>query len=334
MRPLPLFTFCLLLLASCAQKPSNNCPEHGLSARTMTEMPIKGDRAVTIVEGGANALKDLFSSLLGKAVSGDLQTIDLVHTPWDVDPVILSSEAIKARLFHVDTQYVESPQPPHNLVMQVVTDSFQLSEAFSIRPYERWDIDSLSISKQVLGYALVAESTDRISGEVRGTMPLFTVTCGEKQGEPSKLATVRYLQQVNRATASNAPYNWFAQNLEVSVREKLFGTLIAKAEKGTLQAYPGPSTDGLLGKEALMASITFTDSMWVESPEPPYALEKVAVTSTLDFSDIVAIECVQDILMYANGTITIDLKWYAPVVGTTDKYGNLTTTRTLFWVKN
>ncbi len=334
MRTLPLFTVGLLLMASCTQKPSNNCPEHGLSARTMTQMPLKGHRAVTIVEGGENALKDLFSSLLGKAVSGDLQTIDLVHTPWDVDPVILSSEAIKARFFRVDTQYVESPQPPHNLVMQVVTDSFELSQAFSIRPYERWDIDSLSIRKQVVGYALVAERMDRITGEVRGVEPLLMVKCGEKQGEPTKVATVRYIQQINWAAAANDSYNWYRENLEVSVREQLFGTLLAKAGKGALQAYPGPSADGLLGKEALTACLTSTDSMWVESPEPPYAMEKVAITSTVDFTDIVAIECVQDILMYANGTIAIDLKWYAPVVGTTDKYGNLTTTRTLFWVKN
>lgn len=334
MRTLPLFTVGLLLMASCTQKPSNNCPEHGLSARTMTQMPLKGHRAVTIVEGGENALQDLFGKLLDRVVGGELQAIDPLQAPWDGDPIILSSEAVKARLFRVDTQYVESPQPPHDLVMQVVTDSFQMSEAFSIRPYERWDIDSLSIRKQVVGYALVAERMDRITGEMRGTMPLFTVRCSEKQGEPTKVATVRYIQQINWAAAANDPYNWYRDNLEVSVREQLFGTLLAKAEKGTLQAYPGPSADGLLGREALMAGITSTDSMWVESPEPPYAMEKVAVTSTVDFTDIVAIECVQDILMYANGTIAIDLKWYAPAVGTTDKYGNLTTIRTLFWVKN
>jgi len=73
---------------------------------------------------------------------------------------------------------------------------------------------------------------------------------------------------------------------------------------------------------------------FIESPDPPHAIEKVMIDQTCGPLDIVAIEFVQEVYLYDNGTLDMDVKWYGPVTGVTDKFGTLTNPKTLFWVKN
>jgi len=321
-------------MAACQTSEHPPCPEKALSTRFMSELKLKGENAVIIEEGAKDVLlQGVFQNAINLALSGKIQPLAPFNSVWEADLIVLTPQEMKMKLFTVDTQYIENPNPPYDLVMQVVNDSFELSQAYSIRPYEIWQLDTLRITKKVDGYAIVRESVDKVTGEVRGTEPLFMVRNSAKTGTSKKVATIRYTQPIADADPLQ-PWMWYRQNLEASVRERVFGNLLAKATQGNLTAYASPTDKTPLSKEALTASLQHKDTVYIESPEPPYDLSQVVMDVPTEDMDILAIEFVQDVLIDEHGNLTIDVKWYGPVTGNTDKNGQLTNPKTLFWVKN
>jgi hypothetical protein len=55
----------------------------------------------------------------------------------------------------------------------------------------------------------------------------------------------------------------------------------------------------------------------------------------LDWYNVNAIEFVQNVSYYANGSIEIDVKWYRPIMGIPDPVtGDLIGSKRLCWIKN
>lgn len=333
----PSFRFLpvVLLLTACQSSEQPQCPENTFSTWFMSELVLKGDNAVAIEEGAKDGLtKEVFQNAINLALSGKVQALDPIQTAWDPDTIILGVDYLKQKLFGIDTMYMENPNPPYNLVMTVVKDSFQLDQAMSIRPYETWKFDALRISKKVEGYTVVRENVDPVTGEFRGTEPLFLIRNSAAVGSPRKIGTTRYMQQINYAEASGNPFLWNRLNLEISVRERFFGDIVSKALDGTLTAYSDPADSAHLGKEQLKARLQRKDKVFIESPDPPYDLQEITMDVTADKMDIVAIEFLQDIYLDDNGNLSIEVKAYGPATGETDKYGKLSKTQTMFWLKN
>jgi len=77
----------------------------------------------------------------------------------------------------VDTMYVENPDPPYDLQMKVVVNEFDPGSVKEYRIKEDWFFDKQRSVQDVriIGICPVADNIDPVTGEVRGSTPLFWV---------------------------------------------------------------------------------------------------------------------------------------------------------------
>jgi gliding motility associated protien GldN len=91
--------------------------------------------------------------------------------------ITLTKAEIERKLSYVDTQYIESPDPPYDLVMTVIPEEFDPSTVKEFRVKEDWFFDRQRsvLDVRIIGIQPVAEKIDKTTGEVRGTEPMFWV---------------------------------------------------------------------------------------------------------------------------------------------------------------
>jgi len=89
----------------------------------------------------------------------------------------LTKAEIERKLNFIDTLYMESPDPPYDLQMQVVEEPFQASSVKEFRLKEDWFFDRQKsiLDVRIIGIQPVADNVDRSTGEIRGTEPMFWV---------------------------------------------------------------------------------------------------------------------------------------------------------------
>ncbi|MBP9152564.1 MAG: gliding motility protein GldN [Flavobacteriales bacterium] len=89
----------------------------------------------------------------------------------------LTKAEIERKLMFIDTLYIESPDPPYELQMQVVEEPFNPSNVKEIRLKEDWFFDRQKsiLDVRIIGIQPVADNIDRTTGEVRGKEPMFWV---------------------------------------------------------------------------------------------------------------------------------------------------------------
>jgi len=77
----------------------------------------------------------------------------------------------------VDTMYVENTDPPYDLQMKVVVNEFDPGSVKEYRIKEDWFFDKQRSVQDVriIGICPVADNIDPVTGEVRGSTPLFWV---------------------------------------------------------------------------------------------------------------------------------------------------------------
>ena len=328
-------------LNACQQStPTTKCPKAPLTDMFMSQLFLKGDKSVTYIDGSYEQIKsDVFEALIEKGREGSIRLEDPLLMPLDHDRMWLTKAEIERKIFWVDTQYVESPNPPHKIVMRVIKDTLDFNQFISIRPYEKWTLDdSLKLSREVLAYIPVCTNIDRTTGAVRGLEPYFYVASDTLKGKAKKIATVRYQQRIRSAwEGSDDVYMWHVENLEASARLKMFEPIFRKAWEGSLKVYSSPDDASLLSSEQLKPKLCFTDTVYIESPVEPYDLEMTVEEECQEvfYDQVVAIEFVQDVYLYENMAISIDVKWYAPIVETFDRSnGEVNGKEVIYWIKN
>jgi len=91
--------------------------------------------------------------------------------------ITLTKAEIERKLSYVDTQYIESPDPPYDLVMNVIPEEFDPSTVKEFRVKEDWFFDRQRsvLDVRIIGIQPVTEKIDKTTGEVRGTEPMFWV---------------------------------------------------------------------------------------------------------------------------------------------------------------
>ncbi|MCF8461986.1 MAG: gliding motility protein GldN [Flavobacteriales bacterium] len=89
----------------------------------------------------------------------------------------LTKAEIERKLMFIDTLYIESPDPPYELQMQVVEEPFNPANVKEIRLKEDWFFDRQKsiLDVRIIGIQPVADNIDRTTGEVRGKEPMFWV---------------------------------------------------------------------------------------------------------------------------------------------------------------
>lgn len=89
----------------------------------------------------------------------------------------LTKAEIERKLLFIDTLYIESPDPPYDLQMQVVEEPFQSSNVKEIRLKEDWFFDRQKsiLDVRIIGIQPVADNIDRTTGELRGKEPMFWI---------------------------------------------------------------------------------------------------------------------------------------------------------------
>ena len=91
--------------------------------------------------------------------------------------VTLTKAEIERQLQFVDTLYIENPEPPYDLQMQVVNEPFDPSTIKEFRLKEDWFFDRQKsiMDVRIIGIQPVKDNIDRQSGEYRGKEPMFWV---------------------------------------------------------------------------------------------------------------------------------------------------------------
>lgn len=335
MKKLSTFLITALVLNACQQPTrTNQCPEPPVTELFMSQMFLRGDNTVSYDEGSFLTLRSaVFEKLLEKGMADSIKLGVGWMSPLDAEPEWFTKEYIHSKVFRVDTMYAENPNPPHQLSMVVVKDTIDPNLLMSIRPFEKWTVDdSLILFREVLGYIPVLENIDKSTGEVRGLSPFVYVPSDTRIGKATKIATVRYRQPI-----VGEHFDWYRENLEGSARHKLFATIFRKVWNGTMPVYATPDIGNTLNSEQLKSKLCTSDTMYIESPEEPYDLQMTVVEECASefYDQVVAMEFIQDVYLYENMAISIDVHWYGPVVEKTDPAtGEVSGTELLYWVKN
>ena len=89
----------------------------------------------------------------------------------------LTKAEIERKLSFIDTQYIESPDPPYDLKMTVIEEEFDPANVKEMRLKEDWFFDRQKsiLDVRIIGIQPVADNIDRTTGEVRGKEPMFWV---------------------------------------------------------------------------------------------------------------------------------------------------------------
>ena len=89
----------------------------------------------------------------------------------------LTKAEIERKLNFVDTFYVEDPNPPYDMKMEVSNEEFDPSNVKEIRLKEDWFFDRQKsiLDVRIIGIQPVTDNIDRSTGEIRGTEPMFWV---------------------------------------------------------------------------------------------------------------------------------------------------------------
>ncbi|MCB9185115.1 MAG: gliding motility protein GldN [Flavobacteriales bacterium] len=123
--------------------------------------PIKNRRSLTQV-------------ILEAVKEGSLTAYDPLD---DEFTMTLTKAEIERKLNFIDTLYIEDPEPPYEMKMQVVDEPFNPANVKEFRLKEDWFFDRQKsvLEVRIIGIQPVADNIDRTTGEVRGKEPMFWV---------------------------------------------------------------------------------------------------------------------------------------------------------------
>ncbi len=322
------------LFSSC-QSPQQNqqCPEPPLVPKFLSQAVFAGKDAGPHAAEFASDLKEgLIIPLIEAVQEGNVAAYDPLSPPWEEEYFYrLNKAEIDRKFSFVDTMYIESPEPPYDLKMVVTQGSDETERMVSLRAYETWHIDdSLRLRKEVSAYTIVSENIDHVTGQVRGWEPIITLKSTTPDDTRKKLTTIRYSQGIENLDTDE----WYRFNLEYSVRERFFEDLLTAASDNALPFYASPDATSPLSDLELKHRTMLVDTVYIESPAPPYDLQMTVVEEGPYWGDITEIEFVQDVYIDDNFNLSYEVRWYAPRRKLTNRMtGKVLGIETLFWVK-
>jgi len=149
----------------------------------------------------------------------------------------------------VDTMYVENPDPPYDLQMKVVVNEFDPGSVKEYRIKEDWFFDKQRSVQDVriIGICPVADNIDPVTGEVRGSTPLFWVYFPEAR---NIFASAEVFNRSNDAER---------RTLEEIFWKRMFGSYVYKEQN----VYDRRIADYKQGIHALLEAERVKDDLFI-----------------------------------------------------------------------
>ena len=105
---------------------------------------------------------------------GSLTAYDVMD---DEFTLTLTKAEIEKKLMRIDTEYIENPDPPYDLQMTIIEEPFQPKTVKQYRLKEDWFFDKQRsvLDVRIIGICPVQDNIDPMTGEVRGSTPMFWI---------------------------------------------------------------------------------------------------------------------------------------------------------------
>jgi gliding motility associated protien GldN len=105
---------------------------------------------------------------------GSLTAYDVMD---DEFTLTLTKAEIEKKLMRIDTEYIENPDPPYDLQMTIIEEPFQPKTVKEYRIKEDWFFDKQRsvLDVRIIGICPVQDNIDPLTGEVRGSTPMFWI---------------------------------------------------------------------------------------------------------------------------------------------------------------
>jgi gliding motility associated protien GldN len=105
---------------------------------------------------------------------GSLTAYDVMD---DEFTLTLTKAEIEKKLMRIDTEYIENPDPPYDLQMTIIEETFQPKTVKEYRLKEDWFFDKQRsvLDVRIIGICPVQDNIDPLTGEVRGSTPMFWI---------------------------------------------------------------------------------------------------------------------------------------------------------------
>ena len=148
-----------------------------------------------------------------------------------------------------DTMYVENPDPPYDLQMKIVVNEFDPGTVKEYRIKEDWFFDKQRSVQDVriIGICPVADNIDPVTGEIRGSTPLFWIYFPEAR---NIFASAEVFNRSNDAER---------RTLEDVFWERMFGSYVYKEQN----VYDRRIADYKQGIHALLEAERVKDDLFV-----------------------------------------------------------------------
>ena len=148
-----------------------------------------------------------------------------------------------------DTMYVENPDPPYDLQMKIVVNEFDPGTVKEYRIKEDWFFDKQRSVQDVriIGICPVADNIDPVTGEIRGSTPLFWIYVHEARNIFASAVVFNRSNDAERRT------------LEDVFWKRMFGSYVYKEQN----VYDRRIADYKQGIHALLEAERVKDDLFV-----------------------------------------------------------------------
>ena len=160
---------------------------------------------------------------------------------------------------------------------------------------------------------------------------LLLISCNNKASESKNLVTKRIQYDVSIVN-KDADFDWWVQNIEGADREALIADILNAAASGKVIAYDYLTLQPLEIKQ-INSILKRTDTVAVESPNPPYDIVDSVITSVLNRKDIEKIRFLEEWQMDKKSlSFTKTVAGICPMIAKYGDNGDFRGYMPLFWV--
>ena len=159
---------------------------------------------------------------------------------------------------------------------------------------------------------------------------LLSFSCTRKQNDVPVTEKIQYDVSIK---SGNPDIDWWIDNIEGSYRDKLVSMLLTNALNGEIDVYDYFTNNKLTDNE--LAYIRGrTDTILLQSPDPPYNDTTMIVEQKLEYNDITRVRFLEEWTYDGNDVRTMEknIIAIAPLLENYDENGNFRGYQPLFWI--
>ena len=159
---------------------------------------------------------------------------------------------------------------------------------------------------------------------------LLSFSCTRKQNDVPVTEKIQYDVSIK---SGNPDIDWWIDNIEGSYRDKLVSMLLTNALNGEIDVYDYFTNNKLTDNESAYIRGR-TDTILLQSPDPPYNDTTMIVEQKLEYNDITRVRFLEEWSYDGNDVRTMEknIIAIAPLLENYDENGNFRGYQPLFWI--